>query len=382
MDYARFNYIAQPGDGVTHLYPQIGEYDNWAIKWGYTWFPGNKTPEQEKETLAVWTNKNAGNPVYYFGRQGTSIDPRLQNEDLGDNAMKASAYGIANLKRILPNLEKWSYKKDEDYADLNELYNEVLGQYYRYMGHVTTNIGGMNENFKTYDQKGAVYDFVSKERQREAALFLNQQLYATPLWLINKAELAKFDNGVIINRIKAMQVSLLGNELNPSRLARMYDNEAKNGANAYTVAQLLTDLRTGVFSTTKPDGYQRNLQRGYIENLKNLLNTDASFAFPGVSSAQLASWGFTPINIALSDIRPMVRAELKKIDTGLPKGGDAITAAHYADLHLRIKEALNPTRPVVNIAGGMVRGINTTNQDILNEKTGSMNCWPRTNVEN
>ncbi|XHR98360.1 zinc-dependent metalloprotease [Mucilaginibacter sp. UC70_90] len=279
----------------------------------------------------------------------------MQNEDLGDNAMKASAYGIANLKRILPNLEKWSYKKDEDYADLNELYNEVLGQYYRYMGHVTTNIGGMNENFKTYDQKGAVYDFVSKERQREAALFLNQQLYATPLWLINKAELAKFDNGVIINRIKAMQVSLLGNELNPSRLARMYDNEAKNGANAYTVAQLLTDLRTGVFSTTKPDGYQRNLQRGYIENLKNLLNTDASFAFPGVSSAQLASWGFTPINIALSDIRPMVRAELKKIDTGLPKGGDAITAAHYADLHLRIKEALNPTRPVVNIAGGMVR---------------------------
>ncbi|QTE35583.1 zinc-dependent metalloprotease [Mucilaginibacter gossypii] len=382
MDYARFNYIAQPGDGVTHLYPQIGEYDNWAIKWGYTWFAGNKTPEQEKETLAVWTNKNAGNPVYYFGRQGTTIDPRLQNEDLGDNAMKASAYGIANLKRILPNLEKWSYKKDEDYADLNELYNEVLGQYYRYMGHVTTNIGGMNENFKTYDQKGAVYDFVNKERQREAALFLNQQLYTTPLWLINKAELAKFDNGVMINRIKAMQVSLLGNELNPSRLARMYDNEAKNGANAYTVAQLLTDLHKGIFGTTKPDGYERNLQRGYIENLKNLLNTDASFAFPGVSSAQLASWGFTPINIALSDIRPMVRAELKKIDTGLPKGGDAITAAHYADLHLRIKEALNPTRPVVNIAGGMIRGINTPNQDILNEKTGSMNCWPRTNVEN
>ncbi|WP_121808359.1 zinc-dependent metalloprotease [Mucilaginibacter kameinonensis] len=382
MDYARFNYIAQPGDGVTHLYPQIGEYDDWSIKWGYTWFPGNKTPEQEKEILAVWTNKNAGNPVYYFGRQGTSIDPRLQNEDLGDNAMKASAYGIANLKRILPNLEKWSYKKDEDYSDLNELYNEVLGQFYRYMGHVTTNIGGMNENFKTYDQKGAVYDFVSKARQREAALFLNQQLYATPSWLINKPELAKFDNGVIINRIKAMQVSLLSNELNPSRLARMYDNEAKNGANAYTVAQLLTDLHTGIFGTAKPDGYQRNLQRGYIENLKNLLNTDASFSFPGVSSAQLASWGFTPINIVLSDIRPMVRAELKKIDTGLPKGGDAITAAHYADLHLRIKEALNPTRPVVNIGGGMVRGINTANQDILNEKTGSMNCWPRTNVEN
>lgn len=352
MDYARFNYIAQPGDGVTHLYPQIGEYDLWAIKWGYTYFPGSKTPKQEKEALDVWTMQKAGNPLYYYGRQGTSIDPRLQNEDLGDNAMKASAYGITNLKRILPNLEKWSFQKGKDFDDLQTLYNEVIGQYNRYIGHVTMNIGGMNENFKTYDQTGPVYGFVSKSLQRDAVAFLNKQVFATPYWLINNNELSRFDNGLVINRIKAVQVNALTNVINASRMARMFDNESKNGAKAYTVTELFTDLRGGVFGAGKPDQFKRNLQRGYIDNLKAMLNEDVSRSFPGATSIQLANSGFTPINIALSDIRPMVRAELSKIGTILPKGGDALTAAHYADLRLRIKEALNPTRPVVNVGVG------------------------------
>jgi len=348
MDYARFNYIAQPGDGVTHFYPQIGEYDKWAIKWGYTWFPGNKTSKQEKEILDEWTNEKAGNPLYYYGRQGTSIDPRLQSEDLGDNAMKAGAYGIANLKRILPNIEKWTFQKGEDYSDLQEIYYEVLTQYSRYMGHVATNIGGMNENFKTYDQNGPVYDFVSKDKQRDAVLFFNKQLFTTPSWLIDSKELSKFDNGVLIGRIKNVQVNTLNNVLSASRLARVYDNEAKNGANAYTVADLFNDLRAGIFNATAPDGFKRNLQRGYIEDLKGLLNDDFRSP-PGFTATQLAYFGLTPINMALSDIRPMVRAELKLIDTRLPKGGDAITAAHFTDLHVRIKEALNPTRPIVNL---------------------------------
>jgi hypothetical protein len=354
MDYARFNYIAQPGDGVTHLYPQIGEYDLWAIKWGYTWFPGKKSAHQEKEILDVWTKEKAGNPLYFYGRQGTTIDPRLQNEDLGDNAMKAGTYGIANLKRILPNIEKWTYQQGEDYDDLQELYGEVLTQYYRYMGHVATNIGGMNENFKTYDQKGPVYDFVAKGLQSDAVLFFNKELFTTPLWLIDGPELGKFDNGVMLNRIKSVQVSVLGNVLSPSRLARMYDNETRNGSKAYSVAELFTDLRGGIFTAGRADAFKRNLQRGYIENLKSLLSDDFR-GFPGASATALANFGLTPINMALSDIRPMVRAELKVIDAKLPKGGDAITSAHYMDLHQRIKEALNPTRPIVNIptaAGG------------------------------
>ncbi|HZY35777.1 MAG TPA: zinc-dependent metalloprotease [Mucilaginibacter sp.] len=376
MDYARFNYIAQPGDGVTHFYPQIGEYDLWAIKWGYSWFSGKKTAKQEKEILDEWTKEKAGNPLYYFGRQGTTIDPRLQNEDLGDNAMKASTYGIANLKLILPNIEKWTFQNDEDFSDLQEIYNEILTQYFRYMGHVTANIGGMNENFKTYDQNGPVYDFVNKQRQRDAVMFFNRQLFTTPSWLIDGEELSKFDNGVIINRIKSIQTGTLSNVLSPSRLARMYDNEAKNGSSAYTVTDLFNDLRAGIFDAGSPDVFKRNLQRGYIENLKSLLD-DEFKGFPGLSATQLAYFGLTPINMTLSDIRPMVRAELKYIDAHLPKGKDAMTAAHYADLHLRIKEALSPTRPIVNVQpsdGG--RGLNTRGNDDQDE-AGYLNCWPK-----
>ena len=356
MDYARFNYIAQPGDGVTHFYPQIGEYDKWAIKWGYTWFPGKKTPKAEKEILDDWVKEKAGNPLYYYGRQGTSFDPRLQSEDLGDNAMKASTYGIANLKRILPNLEQWTFKKGEDYSDLKELYGEVLGQFYLYMGHVEANIGGMNENFKTYDQSGPVYDFVSKSRQQEAVAFFNKQLFTAPLWLIDSKELSKFDDGVMLNRIKSLQTSTLGGILSPFRLSRLYDNEAKNAANAYTVADLFNDLRGGIFTAGKPDAYKRNLERAYVEDLKSLLNDDIR-GIQGLSASQLAHYGLTPINMTLSDIRPMVRAELKLIDARLPKGGDALTSAHYADLHVRIKEALNPTRPIVNLPSSGGRGL-------------------------
>jgi hypothetical protein len=380
MDYARFNYIAQPEDGVKHFYPQIGEYDKWAIKWGYTWFPGNKSAKEEKETLDVWTKEKAGNPVYFFGRQGTILDPRLQSEDLGDNAMAASAYGIANLKRILPNIEKWTYQKGEYFDDLKDIYGQVISQFQRYMGHVTTNVGGMHENFKTYDQNGPVYDFVSKDLQHSALLFLNKQLFTSPLWLIDNSELSKFDNGVLLNRIKSLQVNTLSSVLAPYRLARLYDNEVKNGAKAYTVPELFTDLRVGIFTKGRPDAFKRNLQRGYIENLRSLLNDDFK-PFPGFPASFLASYGFTPINMALSDIRPMARAELKLIDAALPKTGDAATLAHYADLHLRIKEALNPTRPIINLPGaGISQGIELNENDPEN-KCQYLNCWPKTDVD-
>jgi len=130
----------------------------------------------------------------------------------------------------------------------------------------------------------------------------------------------------------------------------MYDNEVKNGTNAYTVADLLNDLRAGIFKAdASPDAFKRNLQRAYIEDLKSLLNDDLK-GLPGIPPAQLAYYGLTPINMTLSDIRPMVRGELTAIEAGLPKGGDAISKAHYIDLHARIKEALNPTKPVINLS--------------------------------
>lgn len=347
MDYARFNYIAQPGDGVTKMHPSIGEYDKWSVKWGYSWFPGNLTPKQEKEKLDAWTLAKAGNPLYFYGRQGTSLDPRLQSEDLGDDAMKASTYGIANLKRILPNVEKWTYEKGEDYSNLKEIYTEVIGQFNRYMGHVTTNVGGMSENFKTYDQKGPVYTYLPKAKQKEAIRFFNTQLFTTPLWLINNEELNKFDNGTLLNRIKGVQTNTLGNLLSAARIARLLDNEAKNGTSvAYTLPELFTDLKGTIFSATRPDAFKRNLQRSYVDKLAGLMTKEQEFP-AGFPADLIANFGLTPISVSLSDIRPLVRVELKSLMATAKTravAGDTITKAHYDDLVVRINDILNPKK--------------------------------------
>ena len=184
MDYARFNYVAQPGDKGVALMPNIGIYDKHAINWGYRPILG-KTAEEEKPILDSWILKHAGDPLYRFGRQNR-IDPSSQTEDLGDDGVKASLYGVANLKRIVPNLIKWTSKKGETYSDLKEMYGHVLSQFNRYSGHVTTLVGGVVEDNKTSDQAGAIYTHISKARQKEAVKYLNDQLFNTPSWVINK----------------------------------------------------------------------------------------------------------------------------------------------------------------------------------------------------
>ncbi|MGB5387677.1 MAG: zinc-dependent metalloprotease, partial [Eudoraea sp.] len=155
MDYARFNYVAQPGDGDVALMPNIGIYDKYAIKWGYKPIL-NKTDKEEKKILDSWIMEHSGDPLYRFGHQqaGDVVDPSSQTEDLGDNAIKAGKYGIENLKRIVPNLIKWTEEEGKDYDDLEKLYGQVVGQFNRDMGHVSNNIGGVYEFYKTYDQEG------------------------------------------------------------------------------------------------------------------------------------------------------------------------------------------------------------------------------------
>jgi hypothetical protein len=155
MDYARFNYVAQPGDGITDLFPRIGAYDRWAIEWGYKPVFDSKNPDDDKKVLNKWVLSHAGDPAYWFGSEINPYDPRSQSEDLGNNAMQASEYGLKNMKVILPRLKDWYKEEAENYSDLNEMYNQVIGQYRRYMGHVTKNIGGIYETPKTYDQAGS-----------------------------------------------------------------------------------------------------------------------------------------------------------------------------------------------------------------------------------
>lgn len=347
MDYARFNYIAQPGDEGVVLYPGVGEYDKWAIKWGYTWFD-NQSPEEEAKTLNKWTLERAGNPIYFYGQQtGNPIDPRAQSEDLGDDGVKASQYGIANLKRILPNIEKWTYEEGKPYDNLRELYGEVLGQWNRYMGHVRSNIGGIYENDKTYEQKGPVYTHVEKSKQKNAVKFLNEQAFTTPNWMLDQNVLNKFDNAGIVDRLRRTQVGVLNGILDFSRLGRVIDNSAKNGANAYGMNELFSDLRNGIWSELKTganvDTYRRNLQRAYVERMAYLLNENETPVPP-----QFAALAGPQIDVSQSDIRPMARQELKslafQVKSSLAKYSNPVIKSHLEDVLVRIDEALNPSK--------------------------------------
>ena len=347
MDYARFNYIAQPGDEGVVLYPGIGDYDKWAIKWGYTWFD-NQTPEEEAKTLNKWTIERAGNPVYFYGQQtGNPIDPRAQSEDLGDDAMKASKYGIANLKRILPNIERWTYEEGKPYDNLKELYGEVLSQWNRYMGHVRSNIGGIYEDDKTYEQKGPVYTHVAKAKQKEAVKFINDQAFMTPGWMLDQNVLNKFDNAGIVDRLRRTQVGVLNGILDFGRLNRVIDNSVKNGVNAYPMDELFSDLRNGIWAELKTganlDTYRRNLQRAYIERMSYLLNENETPVPP-----QFAAFAGPQIDVSQSDIRPMARQELKllavQVRSALPRYSNPVLRAHLDDVLVRIAEALDPKK--------------------------------------
>lgn len=347
MDYARFNYVAQPGDKGVALMPGIGEYDKYAVNWGYRYIPGITNPDQEKEILNKWITEKSGNPVYFFGRQtGNPIDPRSQTEDLGNNAMKASSYGVANLKRIVPNLITWTAENGKDYGDLEELYSNVLGQWNRYNGHVKSNIGGVYETFKSYEEKGDVFTPVPKATQKEAMAYLQKETFSTPTWMLDQSILKKIEHAGIVDRLRNYQSSTLNQLLDPGRIARLIEAEAVLGTDTYTPLNMFTDLRNGLWSELasgkKIDTYRRNLQRAHIERLEWLMKEEPAAlpaAFRGFA-------GSTPIDVSQSDIRPIVRAELKalkaQITGAIARTADTMSKYHLEDCVQRINSILDP----------------------------------------
>ena len=346
MDYARFNYVAQPGDEGVALMPNIGIYDKYSINWGYRPIL-NKSSKEEKETLDSWILAHAGDPMYRFGRQQSGvIDPSSQTEDLGDDAIKASLYGIANLKRIVPNLIEWTAEDGKDYNDLQSLYGQVLGQYNRYMGHVSSNIGGVYEHYKTYDQDGAVYTHVDKSHQKKAMNFVQQELFKTPTWLIDSNIFNKVESAGSVERLRRAQVRALNNILDFGRMARVIENETLNGNNAYTLINMMRDLRRGVWSELpsgrKIDTYRRNLQRAYIERLDFLMKNEQS-----VVPARFRSFvRRTSVDVSQSDIRPVVRGELINLRAGIRgaigRTSDRLSRYHLQDALERINDILDP----------------------------------------
>ncbi|MFP4093034.1 MAG: zinc-dependent metalloprotease [Cyclobacteriaceae bacterium] len=346
MDYARFNYIAQPEDGVTNFFPAIGEYDDWAIKWGYTYFPENDSAEEDREILNKWVKERATDPAYFYGRQTINkIDPRSQNEDLGDDAVKASEYGVANLKRIMPKLLEWTYQENENYKELDELYGQVIGQWYRYMGHVTKNVGGVYENHKTYDQEGNVYEPVPAEQQQKAMKFLTAQAFETPEWMLEKEILSRIEHAGALERIRRYQENVLNDLVDAQRLARLLEAEALYDA-SYTASDMMDDVREGIWSEVyrarNIDPYRRNLQRAYLEKAEQLMTEE----LPSVSSRAKEFYGWTDVDVSQSDIRAIVREQLRMLNEDVQRAArrnvDRSTASHLDDINYRIEKILNP----------------------------------------
>ena len=345
MDYARFNYVAQPEDKGVALMPNIGVYDKYAISWGYRPILG-KTAKEEKETLDSWILQHAGDPMYRFGHQqaGGVVDPSSQTEDLGDDAMKASMYGIKNLKRILPRLEEWTSEKGENYDELQTMYGQLLGQFNRYMGHVSANVGGVYEHYKTTDQEGAVYTHVDKSKQKEALKFLVDNLFKTPSWMLDQNIFSKIEFSGSVERVRGLQARTVNNILNPGRMARMIENETMNGSKAYTLISMMSDLRRGVwtelYNGASIDTYRRNLQRAHLDRLDFLLNKAKNQR--GANRGYFKQSG---INVNQSDVKSVVRGELKRLQKDAKAAsykGNTLRRYHLQDVVDRIDMILEP----------------------------------------
>jgi hypothetical protein len=348
MDYARFNYVAQPEDGVTSLFPRIGDYDKWAIKWGYSYFEDTKTEAEEKAFLNEMTKEAYKNRRLWFGTESSPYDPRYQTEDIGDNAMRASEYGIKNLKRILPNLLEWSKEDGESYAELDELYGALSGQFRRYMGHVTKNVGGIYDSPKTYDMTGNQFQVVPKSIQKDAVAFLNTQLFTTPKWLLDQNILSKIKPESGVEAVKGMQDATLSSLMAGDRMVRLLETSMAS-KNNYSVDELITDLNKGIFSELKSknsiDMYRRNIQKIYIVKMIGLLK-------PGNATVRSVPVGVTygfntrTVNLAETDLPSIARGQLISLKNDLKMSSvrmtDRMSKYHVLDLISRINEALNP----------------------------------------
>ncbi len=351
MDYARFNYVAQPEDNIPEadLFPRIGEYDRWAIQWGYS-YSGGKTPKEDAKIVNRWIiDSLKSNARLWFGGEGYNQDPRAQMEDLGDNSMKASEYGIKNLQRILPNLPEWTGEEADKYENLDEMYKQVVGQFSRYMGHVLRNVGGVYETFHSIEQPGDVYAPSPKDRQRAAVAFLNAQLFETPRWLLDKSILNKISSPLGGDPVGSVQTGVLGSLLSASRLNSLLQSANRFGdADVYTVVDLLADTHKGIWkelTSHQPiNSWRRNLQKTYVESLIIIVNPAPPPSISGFPGG-LISILFGP-NTKNTDLPSIARAELAglraQILASLPVTTDQLSKYHLQDLAERIRRALDP----------------------------------------
>lgn len=381
MDYARFNYVAQPGDGVKVLSPHIGPYDLMAIEWGYRWYPEGSN---EKQLLAQFLDRHQ-DKVYRYSEaqpQRTAIDPRALSEDLGDDAMRSAHYGIANLKRVMPHIMEWTRNGDPSQGldQASAFYSAVIYQWSLYLYHVMANVGGLYINNVSLNDTHPAFTYVEKERQQQAVQFLIDEVLTYPRWLFGTS----LADRVYLQRktpvglqeqqpnylLKNQQNYILWDLLDNERLVRMYENELRNGKRAFTAVQLMDMLHRHIFAKTlagqTPDVMERSLQKSFVDALitaaaqsegvkinkkltdnalcsglsaNHLLGCEAQELSSGPRHIELTSTQVTRNSDALSVKRGELLRVLKLLQSRL---GSASTDArlHYEDVIMRIKTAL------------------------------------------
>ena len=338
MDYARFNYIAQPEDKGVRYIRKMGPYDDYAVNWGYRILPNVKNPEDEVATLNQWIEAKAGDLRFRFGNQGTTFDPSSQTEDIGNDPVRAGNYAIKNLKVVAKNLADWTSKKTNNYDDLIEVNDELLTAWFRYVGHVVTSVGGYYERYSKPNQQVASYIVVPKAKQQTAMKWLLDHAFSDVAWLINK-EVVTHQMMGYNEKIRGLQVTHLNDLLSFETLARL-DNSSHSEANYYKSVEFCKDLRVGLWSElasgAKPEVFRRNLQKAYIERMKYLLTEQM---VPSPTNREYYS-------VAQSDVRSTVRGELKallaSINLAKIKFRDTETLYHLEDCVDRIQTILYP----------------------------------------
>lgn len=333
MDYARFNYVAQPEDKIPakYLFPGIGEYDKWAIEWGYKYAGAIGFDEDKKIMRQLIVDRTSKNKRLWFGDgEEKKTDPRCQVEDIGDNPMKAGDYGIRNLQRILPNLPEWTYEEGGIYGNLDNMYKALKNQYSRYIGHVNKYIGGVMITPKSEDQPGEVIQPVSIAYHKEAINFFDKHLFTTPEWLFNPKVTSKVNEPAQPNFIEDLQVKALNSLMDYDKMGKILANQIQFKEQAYSVEQYLAALHKIIWrelpTGNVSDPYRRSLQKSYIANLQNVLLSNV----PAMTETDI----FT---LCRSDMA-LLRSELHKT---LAKATNEASKRHFSDLISRIDKTMD-----------------------------------------